>query len=213
MDPPSHALLPLRSCREMLPSNHDRIQKLRHEFQQAKQEEDQEEQRHAYSFNQPWVSVLTGSSSSAWGAAPEPGRAETYRRKFPATHCWTLQWCVSRAAVWLMDFSHLVNFGHVEPDQRRLSTASCPSRGRNAHCYFHFFFLYFDCEEMIIIISRLNWINKIELTQFETWQKKKMCSIKRLVCCGCHCFFTAKLLLIKLPILATLPHHFQKIFG
>lgn len=62
MDPPSHAPLPSRSCREMVPSNHDRIQKLRHEFQQAKQEEDQEEQRHAYSFNQPWVSVWLGSS-------------------------------------------------------------------------------------------------------------------------------------------------------
>lgn len=135
MDPPSHAPLPLRPCREMVPSNHDRIQKLRHEFQQARQEEDQEEQRHAYSFNQPWVSVLTGSPASARGAAPEPGRAETYRRKFPATRRWTLRWCVSRAAVWLMDFSHLVNFGHVEPDQRRaFRAASCPSRGRNAHC-------------------------------------------------------------------------------
>lgn len=57
----------------MVPSNHDRIQKLRHEFQQAKQEEDQEEQRHAYSFNQPWVSVwLEAALASATGAALLP---------------------------------------------------------------------------------------------------------------------------------------------
>uniref|UniRef100_A0A8C4DY07 Par-3 family cell polarity regulator n=1 Tax=Dicentrarchus labrax TaxID=13489 RepID=A0A8C4DY07_DICLA len=39
---------------EMAPSNHDRIQRLRHEFQQAKQEEDPEDLRHTYSFNQSW---------------------------------------------------------------------------------------------------------------------------------------------------------------
>ena len=42
---------------EMTPSNHDRIQRLRHEFQQARQEEDLEDHRHIYSLNQPWVSV------------------------------------------------------------------------------------------------------------------------------------------------------------
>lgn len=47
----------LCSSKEMAPSNHDRIQRLRHEFQQAKQEEDLEDHRHASSLNQPWVSV------------------------------------------------------------------------------------------------------------------------------------------------------------
>lgn len=42
---------------QMAPSNHDRIQRLRHEFQQAKQEEDLEDHRHTYSFDQSWVSV------------------------------------------------------------------------------------------------------------------------------------------------------------
>uniref|UniRef100_A0A4W3JMG6 Partitioning defective 3 homolog n=1 Tax=Callorhinchus milii TaxID=7868 RepID=A0A4W3JMG6_CALMI len=37
----------------LAPSNHDRIQKLRHEFQQAKQEE-LEDRRRTYSFEQPW---------------------------------------------------------------------------------------------------------------------------------------------------------------
>ncbi|XP_045146093.1 partitioning defective 3 homolog [Echinops telfairi] len=36
------------------PSNHDRIQRLRQEFQQAKQEEDGEDRRRTYSFEQPW---------------------------------------------------------------------------------------------------------------------------------------------------------------
>lgn len=39
------------------PNNHDRIQRLRQEFQQAKQDEDVEDRRRTYSFEQPWVSV------------------------------------------------------------------------------------------------------------------------------------------------------------
>lgn len=38
------------------PNNHDRIQRLRQEFQQAKQDEDVEDRRRTYSFEQPWVS-------------------------------------------------------------------------------------------------------------------------------------------------------------
>ncbi|KAM9839267.1 partitioning defective 3 homolog [Aulostomus maculatus] len=41
---------------QMAPSNHDRIQRLRHEFQQAKQEEDLEDHHHTYSYDQSWVS-------------------------------------------------------------------------------------------------------------------------------------------------------------
>uniref|UniRef100_A0A8C0PTY2 Partitioning defective 3 homolog n=1 Tax=Canis lupus familiaris TaxID=9615 RepID=A0A8C0PTY2_CANLF len=37
------------------PSNHDRIQRLRQEFQQAKQDEDVEDRRRTYSFEQPWA--------------------------------------------------------------------------------------------------------------------------------------------------------------
>ncbi|XP_067342139.1 partitioning defective 3 homolog isoform X3 [Channa argus] len=40
---------------EMAHTNHDRIQRLRHEFQQAKQEEDLVDHRHTYSFDQTWV--------------------------------------------------------------------------------------------------------------------------------------------------------------
>uniref|UniRef100_A0A3P8S7E9 Par-3 family cell polarity regulator n=1 Tax=Amphiprion percula TaxID=161767 RepID=A0A3P8S7E9_AMPPE len=43
--------------------NHDRIQRLRHEFQQAKQEDDLEEHQHTYSFDQPWVSAQSGRHS------------------------------------------------------------------------------------------------------------------------------------------------------
>ncbi|XP_022609742.1 partitioning defective 3 homolog [Seriola dumerili] len=48
---------------QMAPSNHDRIQRLRHEFQQAKQEEDVEDHRHTYSFDQSWVSNGTETQS------------------------------------------------------------------------------------------------------------------------------------------------------
>lgn len=43
----------------LAPSNHDRIQQLRQEFQQAKHEEDPNDRRRSYSFQQQsWVSVL-----------------------------------------------------------------------------------------------------------------------------------------------------------
>ncbi|XP_039983269.1 partitioning defective 3 homolog isoform X1 [Xiphias gladius] len=48
---------------QLAPSNHDRIQKLRHEFQQAKQEEDLEDHQHTYSFDQSWVSNGTETQS------------------------------------------------------------------------------------------------------------------------------------------------------
>uniref|UniRef100_A0AAR2J6U0 PDZ domain-containing protein n=1 Tax=Pygocentrus nattereri TaxID=42514 RepID=A0AAR2J6U0_PYGNA len=41
----------------LAPSNHDRIQRLRHEFQKARQEEEEPDDRHrTYSLEQPWVS-------------------------------------------------------------------------------------------------------------------------------------------------------------
>ncbi|XP_058489697.1 partitioning defective 3 homolog isoform X3 [Solea solea] len=48
---------------QMTPNNHDRIQRLRHEFQQAKQEDDLEDHRHTYSFDQSWVSNGTETQS------------------------------------------------------------------------------------------------------------------------------------------------------
>ncbi|CAJ1081811.1 partitioning defective 3 homolog isoform X2 [Xyrichtys novacula] len=48
---------------QMAPSNHDRIQRLRHEFQQARQEEDLEDHRHSYSLDQSWVSNGTETQS------------------------------------------------------------------------------------------------------------------------------------------------------
>ncbi|XP_024910135.1 partitioning defective 3 homolog isoform X2 [Cynoglossus semilaevis] len=47
----------------MTPSNHDRIQRLRHEFQHAKQDDDLEDHRHTYSFDQSWISNGTETQS------------------------------------------------------------------------------------------------------------------------------------------------------
>lgn len=81
------------------------------------------------SSSRGWVCDWSGSS--AW-------QSRNVSEQFPVTHRWTLQRCVSRAAVWLMDFSHLVNFGHVEPDQKLLSTRELAmrdsARGRNTSC-------------------------------------------------------------------------------
>uniref|UniRef100_A0A673C7U3 PDZ domain-containing protein n=1 Tax=Sphaeramia orbicularis TaxID=375764 RepID=A0A673C7U3_9TELE len=54
---------PAAADSQMTPSNHDRIQRLRHEFQQAKQEEDLEDHRHTYSFDQTWTSNGTEAQS------------------------------------------------------------------------------------------------------------------------------------------------------
>uniref|UniRef100_A0A3P9IVH0 Par-3 family cell polarity regulator n=1 Tax=Oryzias latipes TaxID=8090 RepID=A0A3P9IVH0_ORYLA len=56
---------------QMTPSNHDRIQRLRHEFQQAKQEEDLDGHKRSYSFNQPWVSVLSKTLGGRHSATVE----------------------------------------------------------------------------------------------------------------------------------------------
>ncbi|XP_008566942.1 PREDICTED: partitioning defective 3 homolog isoform X3 [Galeopterus variegatus] len=46
------------------PSNHDRIQRLRQEFQQAKQDEDIEDRRRTYSFEQPWPNSRPAAAQS-----------------------------------------------------------------------------------------------------------------------------------------------------
>ncbi|XP_029935160.1 partitioning defective 3 homolog isoform X2 [Myripristis murdjan] len=58
---PRNGRPPATDSSQMTPSNHDRIQRLRHEFQQAKQEEDPEDRRHTYGFDQPWAN--NGSES------------------------------------------------------------------------------------------------------------------------------------------------------
>ncbi|XP_054621187.1 partitioning defective 3 homolog isoform X2 [Dunckerocampus dactyliophorus] len=45
------------------PNNHDRIQRLRHEFQQAKQDDDPEDHRHSYSLDQTWAANGTDRQS------------------------------------------------------------------------------------------------------------------------------------------------------
>ncbi|XP_065587554.1 partitioning defective 3 homolog isoform X11 [Cyrtonyx montezumae] len=61
---------PLDSNRST-PNNHDRIQRLRQEFQQAKQDEDVEDRRRTYSFEQPWPSSKTYSQSGRHSVSVE----------------------------------------------------------------------------------------------------------------------------------------------
>ncbi|KAJ6666645.1 hypothetical protein lerEdw1_020369, partial [Lerista edwardsae] len=53
------------------PSNHNRIQRLRQEFQQAKQDEDVEDRRRTYSFEQPWPNSKTYSQSGRHSVSVE----------------------------------------------------------------------------------------------------------------------------------------------
>uniref|UniRef100_A0A672J900 Partitioning defective 3 homolog n=1 Tax=Salarias fasciatus TaxID=181472 RepID=A0A672J900_SALFA len=59
---------PAAPSSQMAPSNHDRIQRLRHEFQQARQEEDLEDHQRSYSLDQSWV---TGGRVSERLPAPQ----------------------------------------------------------------------------------------------------------------------------------------------
>ncbi|XP_034027833.1 partitioning defective 3 homolog isoform X2 [Thalassophryne amazonica] len=56
---------------QMTPSNHDRIRRLKHEFQQAKQEEDLEDHRHTYSFDHSWAANGTENQSGRHSATVE----------------------------------------------------------------------------------------------------------------------------------------------
>ncbi|KAE8595817.1 hypothetical protein XENTR_v10015886 [Xenopus tropicalis] len=53
------------------PSNHDRIQRLRQEFQQARQEDDVDERRRTYSFEQPWPNTPTYNQSGRHSVSVE----------------------------------------------------------------------------------------------------------------------------------------------
>uniref|UniRef100_A0A8C3YVK0 Partitioning defective 3 homolog n=1 Tax=Catagonus wagneri TaxID=51154 RepID=A0A8C3YVK0_9CETA len=53
------------------PSNHDRIQRLRQEFQQAKQDEDVEDRRRTYSFEQPWPNSRPSAHSGRHSVSVE----------------------------------------------------------------------------------------------------------------------------------------------
>ncbi|XP_006158370.1 partitioning defective 3 homolog isoform X18 [Tupaia chinensis] len=53
------------------PSNHDRIQRLRQEFQQAKQDEDVEDRRRTYSFEQPWPNSRAPAQSGRHSVSVE----------------------------------------------------------------------------------------------------------------------------------------------
>ncbi|KAM3860253.1 partitioning defective 3 homolog [Diretmus argenteus] len=60
---PRNGRPPAPDSSQIAPSNHDRIQRLRHEFQQAQQEDDPEDRRHTYSFDQTWTNNGTETPS------------------------------------------------------------------------------------------------------------------------------------------------------
>ncbi|XP_068091865.1 partitioning defective 3 homolog isoform X25 [Hyperolius riggenbachi] len=53
------------------PSNHDRIQRLRQEFQQARHEDEVDERRRTYSFEQPWPNATTYNQSGRHSVSVE----------------------------------------------------------------------------------------------------------------------------------------------
>ncbi|XP_062844131.1 par-3 family cell polarity regulator alpha, b isoform X2 [Trichomycterus rosablanca] len=60
------------STDRLAPSNHDRIQRLRHEFHQARQEDEEPDERHrSYSLEQPWTSGGTQSQSGRHSVSVE----------------------------------------------------------------------------------------------------------------------------------------------
>ncbi|XP_054607324.2 partitioning defective 3 homolog isoform X2 [Nothobranchius furzeri] len=56
---------------QMAPSNHDRIQRLRSEFQQARQDDDLEDHQHSFSFDQSWVGSGMETQSGRHSATVE----------------------------------------------------------------------------------------------------------------------------------------------
>ncbi|XP_017573980.1 par-3 family cell polarity regulator alpha, b isoform X2 [Pygocentrus nattereri] len=63
---------PPADSNRLAPSNHDRIQRLRHEFQKARQEEEEPDDRHrTYSLEQPWTSGGTHTQSGRHSVSVE----------------------------------------------------------------------------------------------------------------------------------------------
>ncbi|XP_056868673.1 partitioning defective 3 homolog isoform X5 [Takifugu flavidus] len=87
-----HPVVP--DSREIPPSNHDRIRRLRQEFQQARQEEDLEDHRHALSFNQPWNPVVANKAAPPLGSGKSQDHTSFVmdslpRATHPGNHKWT----------------------------------------------------------------------------------------------------------------------------
>uniref|UniRef100_A0A8C8H8M9 PDZ domain-containing protein n=1 Tax=Oncorhynchus tshawytscha TaxID=74940 RepID=A0A8C8H8M9_ONCTS len=75
---------PSADSNRLAPSNHDRIRRLRVEFQQARGEEDPDDRRRTYSFEQPWVSTytLTGHQSVSVESQVQRPRQDKRRDSF-----------------------------------------------------------------------------------------------------------------------------------
>lgn len=123
MDPPPHALLPSAAAGRCSPVTMTGYRSCGTSSSRPNR------RRTRRSSDTPTASSSRGWVCD-WSLSVRSGSAARQSRnvseRFPVTHHWTLEWCASRAAVWLMHFSHLVNFGHVEPDQKLLSTGSSP---------------------------------------------------------------------------------------
>ncbi|CAB1451830.1 unnamed protein product [Pleuronectes platessa] len=75
LPPPSLPPLFCLHSSRLAPSNHDRIQRLRQEFQQAQGvPEDPEDRRRTYSFEQQWSNASSSSNGPAGGYSSQPGR-------------------------------------------------------------------------------------------------------------------------------------------
>uniref|UniRef100_A0A673ZRG9 Par-3 family cell polarity regulator n=1 Tax=Salmo trutta TaxID=8032 RepID=A0A673ZRG9_SALTR len=75
---------PSADSNRLAPSNHDRIRRLRVEFQQARGEEDPDDRRRTYSFEQPWAShnSLTGHQSVSVESQVQRPRQDKRRDSF-----------------------------------------------------------------------------------------------------------------------------------
>ncbi|XP_064848679.1 par-3 family cell polarity regulator alpha, b isoform X6 [Oncorhynchus masou masou] len=65
---------PSADSNRLAPSNHDRIQRLRHEFQQAREDDDPDDRRRTYSFEQPWQNTTNTSPSPYQTDRQQTGR-------------------------------------------------------------------------------------------------------------------------------------------
>uniref|UniRef100_A0A6Q2YNM7 PDZ domain-containing protein n=1 Tax=Esox lucius TaxID=8010 RepID=A0A6Q2YNM7_ESOLU len=68
---PRNGRAPADDSNQLAPSNHDRIRRLRVEFQQARGEEDPDDRRRTYSFEQPWTNMGTYTPSGRHSVSVE----------------------------------------------------------------------------------------------------------------------------------------------
>lgn len=137
----------------LAPSNHDRIQRLRQEFQQAQTvPEDPDDRRRTYSFEQPWVSVWNDPQCTAARGRPAVELRDCYCQwenlspdRDSGPHPTSLFLCGEAAANERMVLTSLTPHATIHllhPSAQPQDRPGCVRLETSSHTHTHIYILY-----------------------------------------------------------------------